>query len=123
MPSPRRNLAALMLAATLLTPGAASAAPLSPVGLRAASPALLTRFWSLLTVLWAEEGCILDPSGGRCAGAQSTAPAVPAFPEAGCLIDPNGGSCAGAQSTAPAPPAFLDEGCGIDPSGHCGSSH
>ena len=96
MPRPRRNLAALLLAVTLLVPWVASAASRSPAELRTASPALEQRFWNLLTGLWAE---------------------------AGCIIDPNGGSCAGAQSTAPAPPAFLDEGCGLDPSGRCGSSH
>jgi len=94
MPRPRRNLAALLLAATLLVPWSASAAPLSPAELRTASPALEQRFWNLLTELWTEAGCIIDPSGG----------------------------CAGAQSTA-APPDLLDLGCGIDPSGGCGSSH
>jgi len=96
MPSPRRNFASLLLAVTLLVPCVASAAPRSPVELPTASPALKQRFWNLLTGLWAEAGCILDPSGG---------------------------SCVVAQSTAPAPPAFLDEGCGLDPSGRCGSNH
>ena len=96
MPQPRRILAALLLAATLLLPPTASAAPLSHAELRTVSPALLTRLWSLLTALWAEAGCLIDPSGGRCAGA---------------------------QGTAPAPPSALDEGCGLDPSGRCGSSY
>jgi hypothetical protein len=89
MPRPRRNLASLLLGASLLTPWAASAAPGSPVELRAHSSAGLTTFWSLLTTLWVEAGCILDPSGG-CAGTQSTAPAPPASPDAGCIIDPSG---------------------------------
>jgi hypothetical protein len=95
MPRPCRNLAGLLLVATLLTPWAASAAPLSPDKPRTASPALEQSFWNLLTGLWAEAGCILDPSGGPCVGAQSIA----------------------------APPVFPDAGCGIDPSGGCGSSH
>jgi hypothetical protein len=66
MPRPRRNLAALLLATTLLVPGAASAVPRSPAESRTAPSAMLTRFWSLLTALWADEGCGLDPNG-RCA--------------------------------------------------------
>jgi hypothetical protein len=89
MPRPRRNLTSLLLAASILAPWVASAAPSSPDELRAHSSAGLTTFWSLLTTLWAEAGCILDPSGG-CAVTQSTAPATPAFPDAGCWIDPNG---------------------------------
>jgi len=92
----RRICAVLLLAAALLVPWAASAAPRSPAEIRTASPALLPRLWSLLTALWADAGCGLDPSGS-CHG--------------------------GPQSTAPASPAFFDEGCGIDPDGRCGSSH
>lgn len=95
MPRPRRNLAALLLAATLLVPGAASAAPRSSAELHPASPALLTRFWSLLAALWADEGCIIDPNGGRCAG----------------------------KTTVPTSPDLLNEGCGLDPSGRCGSNN
>jgi hypothetical protein len=117
MPRPRRNLASLLLAASLLTPWAASAAPSSPVELRAHSSAGLTTFWSLLTTLWAEAGCIIDPNGGGCAGPKA------AVPDLGCGIDPNGGCHGGAQSTAPAPPAVPDLGCVIDPSGRCESTH
>jgi hypothetical protein len=90
MPQPRRNLASLLLAASLLAPWAASAAPNSPVELRVHSSAGLTTFWSLLTTLWAEAGCIIDPNGGCHGGAQSTAPPPPAVPDAGCGIDPSG---------------------------------
>jgi hypothetical protein len=123
MPRHRRNCAALLLAAMLLVPWTASAAPRCPAELCTASPASLPRFWSLFTGLWEDAGCILDPSGGGCAGTQSTVPASPAFLDAGCGIDPSGGCKGGKQSTAPAAPSFPDLGCGIDPSGACGSNH
>lgn len=42
-------------------------------------------FWSWLAAVWAEGGCILDPSG-------SCAPEAPANQiDGGCYIDPHGG--------------------------------
>jgi hypothetical protein len=90
----RRSLAVLVLAALLLVPWAAAAAPRSPAEPRTSSPGLLPQLWSLITGLWADEGCIIDPSG-LCKGTQGSA--------------------------APVPAASLDEGCILDPSGRCGS--
>jgi hypothetical protein len=83
---------------------------------------VLARFWNLLTAFWAEEGCWIDPNGGRCAGPQNAAPARNLRDE-GCGIDPDGRCHGGAASAAPVLPAFPDEGCGIDPNGRCGSTH
>ena len=105
----RRTAVFVLLAALLLVPVAASAAP------RSASPSFLPRLWSLLAILWPDEGCGIDPDG-RCKG---TAPALPATVDAGCGIDPSG-LC---KNAAPALPASADEGCGIDPSGRCTSGH
>jgi hypothetical protein len=93
MPRPRRNLAVLLLAAALLTPWCAFAAPAEA---RSASPSWEPHLWNLLTALWVDAGCGLDPRGG---------------------------SWGGALSAPPAPPVSPDEGCGLDPSGSCGSSH
>ena len=81
----RRSLAVLLLAAILLVPWAASAAPLIKV--RQASTGFLPQLWSLIADLWADAGCGLDPSG-RCKG--GTAPALPASLDEGCGLDPNG---------------------------------
>ncbi|HEV7667220.1 MAG TPA: hypothetical protein VGS22_01770 [Thermoanaerobaculia bacterium] len=92
----------LLLLALLFTLAASPAAAV-PSGERP----LLDRVWGLLSALWADVGCSIDPSGG-CTTA--TPPA-----EVGCSLDPNGG-CTGAK----APPAEV--GCGLDPSGLCGSA-
>jgi hypothetical protein len=99
----RRIAVVLLLAAVLLLPCAASAAP-GPV-----SGSFLPRLWTLLTNLWPTEGCGLDPNG-LCKG-----PALPASSDEGCGLDPDG-RCKGA---VPALPASLDEGCIIDPNGGC----
>jgi len=83
---PARIVVCLLFAAVLLLPWAASAAP------RPASPGFLPRLWTLLTSLWPDEGCILDPSG-LCKGA---APVLPASLDEGCILDPNGG-CKGSR--------------------------
>jgi hypothetical protein len=119
----RRICTALLLAAALLVPWAASAAPRSPAEIRTASPALLPRLWSPLTAFWVDLGCLIDPSGGGCGGTQGTTPNSPLVPDLGCGLDPSGGCQGGTQSTAPASPAFPDLGCGVDPSGSCGTSH
>jgi hypothetical protein len=89
-----RSLAVWIFAALLLVPWAASAAPRSPAELRASSSGLLPQLWSLIAGLWADAGCILDPSG-LCKSSQGSA--------------------------APVSPASLDEGCILDPSGRCSS--
>lgn len=85
-----------------------------------------TDWLEILTRLWADAGCILDPHGGcrdgngalsreegcildphgRCA-------TTPIWAPEGCGIDPHGGC----RDSAPLP---RDEGCGIDPGGNCG---
>jgi len=80
----RRIVVCLVFAAFLLLPWAASAEP------RPASPGFLPRFWTLLTSLWPDAGCILDPDG-LCKG-----PALPASLDEGCILDPSGG-CKGSH--------------------------
>jgi hypothetical protein len=99
----RRIAVILLLAAVLLPLQTASAAP-GPI-----SSSFLLRLWTLLTNLWPEAGCIIDPNS-LCKG-----PALPASSDEGCGLDPNG-RCKGA---VPALPASLDEGCIIDPDGRC----
>jgi hypothetical protein len=91
---------------------------------RLAAAGAFSQLWSLLTELWSEEGCIIDPYGGCGAG---SAP----LGDAGCGLDPHGGcgdaprgslvkagcgldpyGCPGTRSTPNA-----DAGCGIDPHG------
>jgi hypothetical protein len=74
---------------------------------RTTLPDAVTRFWSLLSSLWAEAGCILDPNGG-CLPDQTPQPLLPQT-DGGCIIDPSGGC------SRPQP----DEGCILDPSGRC----
>lgn len=50
--------------------------------LAAGRPAFVSQVWSLLTAVWSDEGCIMDPDG-LCAPAPQT--------EEGCIMDPNGG--------------------------------
>lgn len=44
-------------------------------------PAFLSQVWSLLTSIWSEAGCGMDPDG-KCLPAPQT--------DAGCGMDPNG---------------------------------
>lgn len=83
----RRSLAILVLALAL--------APLPALAATDHGTSLLNSLWDWFVGLWAEEGCIIDPSGGP-----ST--------DAGCILDP-GGRCATTPST--------DEGCILDPGG------
>lgn len=50
--------------------------------LAAGRPASLSQVWTLLTSIWSEEGCGMDPSG-RCALAPQS--------DEGCIMDPSGG--------------------------------
>ncbi len=99
MTFPRRTILAFVLAMVLVTPWA-SAEPRMDIGSRDA----FTRLWSLLTSLWSEAGCQLDPDG-KCA---------PNLPDAGCEADPNG-RCLPEQD--PSPTNDLDAGCQADPDG------
>lgn len=82
----------------------AAAAQAGPAG---AVSGAFAGFWSWLATVWAEGGCILDPSG-RCV------PEAPSQIDGGCGIDPSGGC-------APETPAAsqIDGGCWIDPNGGC----
>ncbi len=64
-----------------------------------------TAWLEVLTRLWADAGCILDPHGG-CRDGNSAVPR-----EEGCIIDP-GGRCS-------ATPIWAPEGCILDPGGRC----
>jgi hypothetical protein len=76
-------------------------------GSRHAVPDVLTRLWGLLTGVWIDAGCIIDPHG--CLSQQ--APAV----DEGCALDPHGCSPGHASTVLPKP----NEGCIIDPHGGC----
>jgi hypothetical protein len=78
---------------------------------RHAAPDGLTRFWSLLTGLWADAGCIIDPHG--CVTGQAPA-ALPQLDE-GCAIDPHG--CLPGHASTPL--RQTDAGCALDPHGGC----
>jgi hypothetical protein len=71
-----------------------------------ASPPALGQLWSQLTALWADIGCVIDPSG-------ACRDTVAGQSNIGCVIDP-GGRCRDAVTSQ------SDIGCGIDPHGGCG---
>ena len=87
----------LVLALALATPPSWAAGVENP----RTAPDLLSRFWRLMTAIWSDAGCALDPHGGCSA---------PILPDEGCAIDPNGGCAA---------PILPDEGCILDPNGGC----
>ncbi len=85
-----------------------------------------TDWLEVLTRLWVDSGCIVDPNGG-CRNGNGALPreegcgidsggkcaATPIWAPEGCIIDP-GGRC---RDSAALP---RDAGCGIDSGGHCG---
>ena len=97
MPSLRRIavlLSALSLILALTLSGVWAASPPAqserPTKVAEVAPAsLLSRAWSLLTALWGEEGCNVDPDG-RCVTAPAPTHAVPAQTDTGCNVDPDG---------------------------------
>lgn len=94
-----------VLALTLLS--ALPPAAMAQSGPAKAASGVFAGFWSWLTGLWTEGGCILDPHG-------VCTPEAPAASENGCWIDPNG------RCAPEAPPASqIDGGCYIDPNGGC----
>lgn len=58
----------------------------TPSPLADAAPSAVTRLWSLLSGLWQEAGCIIDPHG-ECSAVRSTSAT-----DNGCILDPHG-SC------------------------------
>jgi hypothetical protein len=118
-PTLRRTTLVLLLAALFTAPWASAAGPKAPSTPKTAVPAhldLLSRAWTLLANLWAEEGCNLDPDG-RCATAVRTAPPR-VHSDEGCNLDPNGRCATGPVRTAP-PRLHSDTGCNLDPDGRC----
>jgi hypothetical protein len=117
----RRTAALVLVLALLASAAVAGEARLSvpaPVG-------AFSTLWHLLTTLWSEAGCHLDPYGrciddvgstgdagcsadpfGRCTTASSGT-------DAGCRADPYGRCLSTASDT--------DAGCHADPYGRCGS--
>ncbi len=105
MPRLVRLALVFVLAATLAVP-VLSAAPAAGAEPR---PGLLVSLWSLLTGLWSDNGCEVDPSG-RCLVSQGAA----ATGDNGCSADPDG-HCLAGQGTA----TTSDNGCEADPNGRC----
>jgi len=81
MPHRKRQLALPLALPILLT---LFAAPVSALPLERALPDLFLRGWSSVHSIWAEIGCMIDPSGTPC----GTAPA-PILNEEGCGIVPH----------------------------------
>jgi hypothetical protein len=112
----RRMLTVLVLSLVLTAPWSSAAGlpgeSVRPVKTAEVSPDLFGRIWNILSKLWSEEGCYIDPDG-RC-GARPAA-----TPDSGCYIDPDG-NC-GARPTATPLTGQADSGCMIDPNGRCSS--
>ncbi len=79
----RNKIVVLALALTLAVPLCAAAAPASE------PPDLLRRLWQLVTSLWGDTGCHLDPSGS-CLDAVIVEPPATSNGDTGCHIDPSG---------------------------------
>jgi len=77
----------LALTLTLTVPWCAAAAP------AAEPPDLLGRLWQLVTSLWSDIGCHIDPSG-NCGAALTVEPPATSNGDSGCHLDPSG-SCGG----------------------------
>jgi len=85
----RRSIIAVIVLSLALAamPWTASAAPnrTSRVGVNWASADVLGALKGWLRNLWADNGCILDPSG-RCLQGATSGPTT----DNGCILDPNG---------------------------------
>ncbi len=80
--SSRRKVVVLVLIAILALPLASVAGPRQePVSVSS----LFERIWSFLACAWSEEGCHIDPDGGK------PEPRPTEDTDEGCRIDPNGG--------------------------------
>ena len=87
----RRKILLLILAVSLMgswsSAGPRLASPARP--LKVAVHNLAGRFWGVLTSLWNEIGCNIDPDG-RCITSPSTTPQTTGQADEGCNIDPDG---------------------------------
>jgi hypothetical protein len=108
-PVRRILLTALLLALAMPAARAEGPSPSRGAGGFAALLDLLDRVRGGLISLWAENGAVLDPSGGPTPDQEGDLASGN-----GCGIDPDG-RCAAAQERNLA----SDNGCGIDPSGGC----
>lgn len=114
----RLRFTALVLAAALAIPCAATAAP--KAGRQPADSGFLSQIWLALTSFWGtdvtpDDGCRMDPSGGCLP--RSAAPVPTIILKDGCHMDPDGACLKG--SAVPAPAVTRDDGCRWDPSGGC----
>jgi len=100
----------VLLIALAAMPWTASAAPnrTSRVGANWAPADVLGALKGWLRNLWADNGCILDPSG-RCLQGATSGPTT----DNGCIADPSGRCLQGPKRPT------TDNGCIIDPSGRC----
>lgn len=96
----RSLIAVLALAAFLLGPWPAAAAPSYP----------MDSFTGWLADLWDNVGLILDPDGVASPEPVST-------PTEGLILDPNGGTVVGGGDTPPADTDGADVGFILDPNG------
>jgi len=113
-----RRLAAFVLILALAAPWAVAGEPrLRSLPRAAAEPAaagFFTTLWGLMTALWSDAGCHLDPFG-RCLddlGGTASGQA-----DNGCRADPFG-RCLDLGGTAS---GQAENGCSADPFGRCGS--
>jgi hypothetical protein len=118
LPTLRRKITALAIAAALTVPWASAAAPSARQ--QAAGLGLLQQIWSALTDFLdigatPDDGCRMDPDGRCAATAAGTASMTL---DDGCRMDPNGGLCDTGRDSVE-PPIVPDSGCKMDPNGRC----
>ena len=109
----RRKIAAFALAGLCLASClSASEIRMRPAARRSPSAAeapwsLVTRLWSSLASLWAENGCHLDPDGRCSLSAGTGGPDQGLSADNGCSLDPDG--CTASVA--------IDNGCHLYPNG------
>lgn len=111
--SSHRKICVLLLAAVLTAPLTAAAEPGARIDQQAWD--VLARLWNALTVVWGDNGCMIDPYG-RCAENNATTPEPSESLDNGCKMDPFGGCVTNTATTE-----SLDNGCSVDPFGGCRS--
>jgi hypothetical protein len=116
----RRTMIVLLLLSLLTAPLASAAGrQAQPKAATQAPIELLSRAWSLLTSLWGEEGCNVDPNG-RCMHTDTGCTGDPngrcMHTDTGCNVDPNGRCITSPVQVAP---QHRDTGCIGDPNGRC----
>jgi hypothetical protein len=84
----RRRAAVLLVVAFLVLPWASAAAPRGKAAQLGPGTVwdLVNRLWGILTAVWSETGCSIDPNGLGCPGDTSSQET----PDTGCSIDPDG---------------------------------